>query len=135
MYQQRSGINRVSGWCQTDVSVSASVSEDQEERHIVETAVLRPPGTSCCIFMHQKGRPRHCGAARSGIHPKPTLSTHLHDSNPCLVNCTVAHLLHAVSTFVACALRHKARSMSSQSPCSLFLETLQFSSHYFDIFG
>ena len=98
MYQRRRGNSRSTGCFQ--------FQSGMEPEHIVETVV----SMSFCLFTHPKvNHHRHCTAARAGTLPIRTLSTPLHDSSPCLVNCTVARSLHEMSTFVACALRQKAR--------------------------
>ena len=110
MYQRRSGNSRVTEWCQTDISVSVSVSiRNGTPEHIVESVVLRPSDLLLPSSRIRKFIVTDIQGGKGGHLRNPTLSSPLHDSNPCLVNCTAAHLLHVVSTFVACALRQRAR--------------------------
>ena len=92
---------------QTSVSQFLFQSNTGQE-HTVGSEVLRPGDLLLPFSRIRKFIATDAvGLQEWAIHLTPAFQLLLVISNPCLVNCTVAHLLHVVSTFVACAIHKK----------------------------
>ena len=104
----KEGTVEAQGSSQADGVHQFQLQSSMEPKHSVETVV--PVSFSCSFFRIRGFIATDTVRWQERVSsPIPTLPTPLHDSNPCLVNCTVARSLHAASTLVVCELRQKAR--------------------------